>query len=256
MPSIEEKIAELANDVSNTLSLPNQVVIAAQTQIALVGNEYQTRIATLVTDVFVAGTNGLDTNPGTLASPVKTIQRALAMTPRGGRCRVLLKENIIVAAPIFISGRDLNITSDSSVRHTISFTRELVTAVTPNLRQISGFRLDGICSVNFSGVGVILSELDGTWPGFSDTGFSALIGWSSSSTISLTQITMLNCDLNIPATPFGALLDGSSVPFMLLLSAITFVGAATSLNGKVIRGITAVGGTAASKNILTNLATV
>jgi hypothetical protein len=254
--SIETSIAALIAQAGQLLNLPQDIANAAQTQIVAIGNEYQARIANLSRTVYVHPVTGEDTNSGDVGSPVKSIQRALAMTPRGGMCRVLLQDAIIITQPIFVTGRELQINSDGAVRHAVSFDRELVVAVTPNLRQLKAFRLDGNASVNFSGVRINIPALDGTWPGFGDTGQSALISWSSSSTVAMSFVTIMNCDLDIPNNAFGALFDASSIPLGFIITSVTFVGQTTNLNGKVIRGYTSTAGTTPPRNLYTNLATI
>lgn len=252
--SLEASIAALTQQAGLLLDLPQTLATAATAKINEVGGVYNSRLAALETTVYINQTTGVDTAAGTAGAPVKTIQRALAMTPLGGRCYALLQGPYTVDAPIAINQRHLLVRSETSVRHVVSFTRRLVDTVTPNLRSLDGFSLTGNASLVISGLRLNVPALDGTWPTYTGSN-ETMIQLRSSTDAGQRYYAIINCDLDIPASPFGALIS-DGVPQAAWISSNTLVGAATSLNGKVLRGYTNVAGVAPPAYFQTTLTAI
>lgn len=243
--SLEQSIADLTQQAGGLLDLPQAIANAATSQINAIGNAYQARLATLTTTAYIDQALGSDTAAGTLAAPYKSIEKALAMTPRGGRCIAVLKgDYVISAASIAVNGIDLLIQSDSSVKRNLYFERYLITSTTPNYRAIYGFKLGGGAKLTLSGLTVNFPAVDGSWGTYSAAN-SHMIGAKDSTDWLPLTVSLISCNLNIPATPFCSILEGSNLIDMLGYGN-TLTGAVTSLLGRLFADQTNTAGVAAN----------
>lgn len=254
MTTTEQQIAAFTQQAGLLLDLPQQIANTATAQINAVGNAYQTRLNTSVGTFWIDQVNGLDTNPGTQASPLKTITKALTLVPMGGRCECRLLTGYTIDTTIVVDNRQLILTSFNTVRHPIQFTRKLNQNVVPNQRDIAGIRLIGQASLAIHLLGIVIPPLDGQW-GTYNSGSSELFGSYGSNMTGAQSVAITSCDITIPETPYSAFVS-PFYPITLLVSGVTLLD--QPLNGKVVRSITATAGTATSTlpYLNTNLLTV
>ena len=252
MPTITEQLASLSAEIVGVKNKADAVAAAATTKIAELGTTYQTLIATLSTTVYVNQTTGLDTNAGTALAPIKTLQRAVAMTPRGGKCRTLLQTNYLLDADLSLDQRALFIESDSGVKRRLTFDQasEIISAVETRYRR--QFILSGFATLHFYGLTVV--EPTANNPALATDYRRNMIRNSFWGYHSLNAIGISGCDIEIPAAnPFGWFMNAAS-PMSLMVSANTITTATVA--GRWFEGITA--GTASTTLpwLITNLATL
>lgn len=229
--SLESSIAALTQQAGLLMDLPQQVNAAAQAQIASMGAAYQSHIAGLSVSAYVDQINGLDTNSGALATPFKTIEKALSITPRGGFCCVLLKSDYTLTGDITVDGVHLSIVSDSSIKRALTFERQLLTAFTPALRAVRQFKLSS-GSLNLSGLTINFPFIDGDWGNYAPAN-SHIVGGNGSYQWRPIDVTVFNCNVNIPASPFCSFIQ-SAVLADLHWYGNTLTGAVTSVNGRLL----------------------
>jgi hypothetical protein len=254
--SIEQSIADLVAIGGRNLQLPQDIAQTATNQIAAVGAAYQARVASLTTTFVVNQATGSDTGTGTAAAPFRSIDQALSLTPRGGRCYVSLAADYTLSAHnILVDGKDLIVRSDSSVKRALVFERYLEATLTPNLRGVRGFHLGG-GSLSLLGLTINIPVLDGSWGNYLPAN-SSVIGVSDSENWRPLTVTVYNCAVVIPAVPFCALFDGS-VLVDLTWYANALTGAVTSLNGRILSDQPNTAGVATPQvpSLRTNLTTI
>lgn len=258
--SLETSIANLVAIGGQNLTLPQQIANAAQDKLAEMAAAYQGHLSSLLVAVSVDQVNGLDTNAGTAAAPLKTLQKALSLTPRGGMCVVTLLGDYTLTADVAIDGKKLCIYSGGGAKKNIYFDRFANNAVAPAQRNCRKFTFRQGGALLLFGCTVNVPVLDATYNGLTAASELALcggIGDYGADGLDAITLQMYLCDYKIPATPYCCMLP-ASMPIDLVIIANTLNGAITSLNGQVMSGITAAGGTAASGVSLlrTNLSTI
>lgn len=258
MSSLEQSIANLVAIGGQNLNLPQQVAAAAQNQINAVGAAYTSRLNSLLVAWYVNQATGLDTNPGTLAAPLKSIERALELSPRGAMVRIYLQSDYAIsAAPIAIDGRRVRIGSADATRYAITPARSIDDTVTPNLRRLAGFDLQNGGGVIFYGVRINIPALEAPWSAYGEHFMNAFVSGGGAFAAGLHHVAFASCDISMPATIHAPLLQGTQL-WSFATTSVVLVGAATSLNGKILGGYTAAAGTATSgiPGLVTSLATV
>jgi len=256
--SLESSIATLTQQAGLLMDLPQQVADVAQAQIAAIGAAYQTHLATLSTTFYVDQVNGLDTQAGTVNAPLKSLGKALALTPRGGICVALLKSDYTLADVTLVDGRLLAIVSDSVVKRNIYFSRLLDATTTPNNRYPACFKMSNDARIAFVGVTLNMPVLDGSWTAITLSGtYRGLISPGGYFGYEEFGVAVSLCDVNIPTTPFCPLIMNSSGVHVHWFSN-TLTGDVTSINGRLFEGQTNTAGVASNTLswLQTGLATV
>lgn len=228
--SLEQSIADLTTEAGKLMDLPQSIATAATQQITAIGNAYQARLNGLQGTFYVDAVNGADNAPGSIDAPLKSIQRALTLIPRGGVCTVILKSDytMTTASRITIDGRRLILLSDSeAVRRNLFFER----GVNDNIRYLAGFIISNGGAITVRGLTLNMPPLDGGWPALTPARSGmfmspAVIGWETAS------IVVSYCDVVIPATPFGYFLSALMNPALVWYSN-TLTGATASILGRM-----------------------
>lgn len=253
--SLESSIAALATQGGLLLDLPQQFSTMASAKLAEHTAWWMSRAAAMEAVFYVDPVAGVDTAAGTLVAPLKTIQRAVDLVPVGGTGWINLTGPVTLNAHITIKNRWISISSSSSTRHAINFERYSGTINATIHRRCYSFRLRGTASICISGLTLNVPALDFPYTTYSSDGNDFLMGSDGVVWLGTHSITLYSCDIAIPIAPFGALIS-DQMPLQFSLWSCTATNQA--LNGKIIRGITATGGTATSTvpYITTNLTTV
>ncbi len=254
--SLEQSIADLVAIGGQNLALPQAIADTATQKLAAMAATYQGHLASFNTTFYVNAVTGSDNNAGTVAAPFATIQKAVALTPRGGRCLVILASNITLTADVYLDGIYLTVKSSGGTKYAISFDRYIIDTTTPNYRAVRGFRLFGGSGLQLSGVTINYPVLDGAYTNYTAAN-STLIGSIGSDNWFMINVTISNCDVNIPAAPFCALIL-SADQLRLCWYSNTLTGAITSINGRILADQTNTAGVATNtlSYILTNLTTI
>ncbi len=255
--SLESSIAALTQQAGLLMDLPQQVNAAALAQINAIGAAYQSRIAGMTPTFYVNQVTGADANAGTLASPFRSLQKAIDQTPFGGRVHIILQaDHTIAGAPIFSYGRHVHISSDSGVKHNLYFERHIDASTTPAYRGVRGFLLAAGGSLSLRGVTINVPLLDDNYTTYApfNMGLFAAVGtewWQA------LHVTMYLCDYKIPAAPYCSMFPSESL-VVLRAYGLTLNGATTSLSGQVSAAQTNTAGVATTTLpwILSNLTTI
>lgn len=255
--SLESSIAALTQQAGLLMDLPAQVNTAAQVQIAAMGAAYQGRLANLAVAFYVNQASGLDTNPGTLVAPFKSVEKALELTPRGGICTVYLTGPYLMDRTIVVDGRHLELQSASSIKHALSFERYVEAFGGATLyRGMRNFFIQRLGSIAIRDLTIVVPQIDGNWGSYPLHGLiSGIVGVSGSGAMPIGQVVLGYVDITIGAAPFSHLIGSVGNPIMVNAFAVV---SGASLNGRWFEGITAPGGTASTTLpwLVTNLATV
>lgn len=254
--SLEQSIAALTTQAGLLLDLPAQITTTAQAQIAAITAAYNARIAGLTIEVWINPLTGNDANTGTGAGvPLRTIERALALTPFGGRAVCRLQGDYTLTADIIVDYRTLTLFSDNNVQRNLNFTRLLDQTVAPNLRNVAGFRMNGISLIQINGLTINVPAVDAPWSGYGAGSKVALISSLQGQPGGNQAVNFTNTAINLPATSFPIL---GYTPLLLYMAGITLPGATTSLNGRLIDGYSSSSGVSAASVpfLVTNLTTI
>lgn len=139
--SLEQTIANLQQQAGLLLDLPQQIATTATQQIDRVGNAYVTHINRL-TERFYVSENGADTSSGLdTENPLKTIKKAVDLCPVGGIVDIVLMSNIHVANDVIIDGKTVNIISQGSTRHVLSFEHYEISSNSVEFSRLHSFML-------------------------------------------------------------------------------------------------------------------
>jgi hypothetical protein len=240
--SLEDTIALAAQEVGKAREEVLKVAGLSTQQIAAVTQAYLTIIAQMKTNFFVDFAGGNDASPGTEASPLKTITRALALTPFGGSCTCTLKSDYTVSSLIFVDGRQLTVKS-ALQKYNLFFERLSTLGTNPLYRYPVCFYLDGDSSVAINNCIINVPELGN---------FAAYTPASSPSSLFSVNPdrrgdwVIRQCDVKIPAQPFCSLFQGSTELLGISWQSNVLNGAQTSLLGNLLSSQTNPAGVATS----------
>lgn len=236
--SLENSIATLTEQVSLVLDSASRVEAAATAQINKVGAAYSSRLAAMSTTFYVDQLLGNDANEGTQASPLKTINRAVALTPPGGGiCTTNLLSDYHVDADINLSGRKL-IVGRVGVTRKLTFAKyTLDPGTNVTYRAVRGFVSDGrFCHVALSGLNVELPEAVANEIGLPESTYPAIFKeqWALAPGAGIFEF--YNCSVSVPLERYGPLCGFSGATFISLVT--TFGGARGHIRGRVFSGVT------------------
>lgn len=199
---------------------------------------------------YVHQLDGLDTNDGALATPLKTIDKALAMTPYGGICIIFLLADYALASQVLgFEGRFLEIRSYDPANQR---------ALRPAYYSASGGQtiLSGFSSI--AGAVIALREVQLVLP--TQIGFTAPSGINNcfvrtinagSSPLLAMKMSFTSVTEVAGATAFLIGADGSAIT--LEAQDTTFP---SGFAGRYVRGAAAGVNPATLSNVLTNLSTL
>lgn len=197
---------------------------------------------------YVHQVNGLDTNTGTSGSPLKSIDKALANTPFGGICSILLQADYNLAVDVVgLDGRYLEIrTDDSANKRTL---RPAYYTNSGNLQQIAGFP-------TVAGAMVFLRELNIIFP--TATGLPAVpsslpncfVRAATTSSTILLGLKMVDCVVTEAVGALATLMGASASSMALDLVGTSFP---SGFGGRYVLAVA--GGTNPNTlgNVLTNI---
>ncbi len=95
--SLEQSIADLQAQAVLLLDLPQEIADAADAKITSLTDTFNAKQDKMQVMFYVDRAVGLDTNEGTEAALLKTIQKALDLTPHGGTCNVRLLADYLIS---------------------------------------------------------------------------------------------------------------------------------------------------------------
>lgn len=194
---------------------------------------------------------GLDTNAGTAASPLKTINKAIANTPVTGVCQVQLLGDYVVDSPIAVNVGLLRIVGDGAKRglnFKYFYGADAASA-------LGGFVYgEGCQGMEIANCTLALPTITGVAvSGMSTRGASAFRTYGATTLPTLCCLGLNACTVTKAADFVGALITTSLAGVSLQVSSTTFP---SDMAGKYIGGIAAGTNPNTLSNILTNLASL
>ena len=258
MTTLADRIADFEAQANQLLDLPQQIANTAQARINQIGNYWDARVQAAHTIAYMHQQIGDDDAAGTESAPLKSVEEALRRTPPGGVCEVRLLAGYHFADVVPVRQSYLVMKSASSIRHAVTLERKFYDSAGTQMRITGGVRLLDRAAVRYTGVTLVEPPLDGSWGSYDPiNGYSGFAQMGNSSTVGGQMVALTYCDIQVPSTPFSALVGNeSSYPVELHVTAC--VATDQPLTGHLLSGATDTNGTAASSLpwLLTNLTTV
>lgn len=210
-------------------------------------------------DWYVDPVLGLDSNPGTLAAPLKTIERAIAATPSSGLCNIQLLKDYDVARQINSTCAALVVfgatgTETLRVKY-FQQTTDYSNPSAPFETRLGGFALQRQASnIELRGLTIILPSPAGVTPAVVNSRMNSFIRtYGSFSVPPLTGIQMNAVTVQKASDFVGSLISAPSSCVALGCGGVSFP---TDFAGRYIDGIAAGTDTKTLSRIVTNLATL
>lgn len=254
--AVQDDIAAALAAIAGAKDALSSIAGQATGAIAQVTAAYNQRLSSLVGSYVVNQATGSDSNVGSSASPLRSIEAAIAKVPRGGLVEIAMQTDYTIEAPITIGDRRVLIYSVTGVQRSINFSVTQDMSVTPGSRVCNGFRLDGSSALSILNMRVIVPPI-GAYAGLLDRLSAALFRQVSQYGLAAQSVCLLSCAIEIPAAPFGPIVQGDW-PLTLAVIECSLPGAVTSLNGRLVGGYVNTSGVPANTvpSITTNLATI
>lgn len=196
---------------------------------------------------YVSQLNGDDGALGTTEAPMKTISRAIAATPKGGTCEILLRGDYTLEATIIVNNRRLVLRGESGlVTGSKLIVKEYPSGET---RALGSFQAKGDVSFEFTDMTVSLPDVAAA------TGtlnmYYALIYAGGNSMPVFLPVKLYNFAFELRGT-FGGKFIGAGIPCLSLSAVNTTIPAA--MEGSMVTGVAAGKDPSTLPNVITNIA--
>lgn len=249
MTDTATQLADFLSLAAANVALPAAIATTANARIAAHQSAWDARLAALDGTIYVNQVTGADTAEGTAAGPMQSVQAAIDRAPRGGAVTITLQGAYNFATQVDLKGRNVRLVADGSIRHSLTFERSVSTALT---RVLAGIRFGIGSKLAIGGLKIVVPDITG-YTMNADYGDAVVFGIKYPNY--QTFVGLVNCDIQIGATPFGALVSDAACNALTVVSC-TFTDQPAP--GKIVRGQTNTGGVAASTipSLLTNLTTI
>lgn len=201
---------------------------------------------------FVNQLTGQDSNPGTVAEPLRSIDKAIANTPVGGTCIVRLQSDYRHETyNLVVTSRVLLITSD-----TLGTKRKLIctyqSSVTSNASYLSGFGLTSGAHLGFRELHIALPSPEGITPVPGGTA-NALIKTYSAQVTGMISLKLDTCDITAADGLTASLLPNIACAVVFQSVGCSFPA---GFAGRYIQGVVAGTASTSLSNLLTNHSTL
>lgn len=243
--SLESGIADLtkaASDLIATFNGKNAAINAALTAALLA---VPVNKKTYYVD-YVAGS---DSNDGKMATPFKTIDKAVASTPYGGICTVLLASDYDITVDISVEGVSLQLGSS-----TVGTKRKLNAKIyqgTSNEQRLASFLLQTASSISLKDMSIVFPSVTGLSSAPSG-GPNTFFRGTQSGQAPLIQVKLLDSEVvDVPGA--NAVLAYAPTSAMLLEAYNTTFP--SGFGGRYVFGMASGSQASSNNNILTNLNT-
>lgn len=205
MPTTEQAISDLTAQASLLMDLPQSLAATATQQIATITNSYNSRIATLAVTRYVHQVAGDDVNNNgqTLATPYKTLAKALADCPSGGTCDIVLDSDYqITGADIAVNNKSVRIrTSANGTKRSLTFERY----ESAGYRMLRNFTFSWGGQLFFQECALVMPD-DAGMSIYTD--LNGAMFYQTSTTRGVNTVSFYMCDISIPANPYTKIFSG------------------------------------------------
>lgn len=245
--SLETQIGDLVTKTTALVDIYNgkktEIDTAVQKAIAAVPTNKKV--------LYVHQTNGLDTNDGTINAPLRTLEKAIAMTPVGGVLSLRLLSDYTMTGEIAMEGIKMELRTDTIATRRV-------------LRPVYYKAADGLttfitCFSALLGAEYSLRDITIELPSATGQspvptgGNNALIKANATSPVTNLAIKMINCEVvDLPGAT-AALTSSSTSALLLAITGTTFPAA---FAGRYSAAIAAGTSSTSVPYLVTNLATM
>lgn len=241
--SLESQIAELVGVNNKLVEYFNtkKAAIDAAVSAAVAAAPQITRV------LYVDQAAGSDDNLGTTASPFRTIQRAVDVTPAGGRCEVWLMSDYTLASHVRLFGHKILLRGEETKGRRLIL-NEFLPDTSDSLPRIG-------CFWHGAGSSVELSNLTLVFPNSSAevSNYCALTISSGPSSPTISSLRLHACSFEMRGTYRGRLI-GPETSLVALAVYNTAIPAAFA--GRIVPGVAAGTESKTLSHVITNLSTL
>ncbi len=245
--SLESQIADLVSATNSLIATFNTkksgIDAAVAAAIAAVPSMAKTN--------YVNQLTGSDTNDGTAASPLKTIDKAIGNTPVGGVARVMLQADYVLSVNVSLDARTLILYSD------VSGTKRKVTSSyysseNGTISYLAGFAQSNGGQMLAQDITFVIPGPAGVVPapgGFTTSLFKSTAGGGAI----ICSVKLTSCDVQAAADFNGTLVGAPNSAVVFEAVSTTFPSA---FGGRYIYGAAAGTAVASLSNLVTNLTAI
>lgn len=198
--SLEQTISSLQERAGLLLERQEAQEARVEGHIDNIAAAYTAHINRLSALLYVSSTGDDAASGLTPDAPLATINKAADITPMGGAAEIRLLSDIHVTEDIAVTGKTLNLYSNTSVKHEITFQHDIVTSGANQFSRPKSFEISRAGFVSARGLTIVLPH--------SNDVFSSLIYDNASSLFrpstnqadrsALTSIALVGCDVDRP----------------------------------------------------------
>lgn len=200
---------------------------------------------------YVHQISGLDTNDGGIAAPLRTIEKAIAMTPVGGVLSLRLLSDYTMASEISMEGIKMELRTDVIAQR--RFLRPVYYKATDNLTTfISCFSTLMGSEFSFRDISIEMPSATAQNP-VPMGGNNALIKANATSPATLLAVKMINCEVLDLAGATATLTSSSTSALLLAVTGTTFPA---GFSGRYAAAIAAGTASTSVPYLVTNLPTL
>lgn len=240
--SLESQIAEL-------IAVNNKLVDYFNTKKGAIDAAVSAAVAAapnITRVLYVDQVAGNDDNLGTTASPFRTIQRAIDVTPAGGRCEIWLLSDYTLSTHIRLFGHKILVRGEETKGR-----RLILNEFMPDneaLPRIGCFWQSAVSSVE-------LSNLTISFPNSSAevSNYCALSISSGSNSPLLTSLRLHSCTLELRGTYRGRIIGPET---SLVALAVYNTAIPSAMAGRIVPGVAAGTESKTLSHVITNLSTL
>ncbi|ULL06028.1 hypothetical protein JNO42_03175 [Pseudomonas putida] len=200
--------------------------------------------------LYINQLTGSDTADGSYATPLKTLEKAIAMTPTGGLLSARLLADYAYSAHVTVEGISLEIRSD-----TIGTKRALKPAYfsdTDGVISLASLAVMLGGQISMRDVSLQLPTVNGiaTPP---VGGFNTAIKSNTTGTSPFLAIKMINCEIVDAPGATASLCSPAGMPLLLAVTGVSFPA---SFGGRYVAGVTSGVSANTLPHVVTNVATL
>jgi len=200
--------------------------------------------------LYINQLTGSDTADGSFSAPLKTLEKAIAMTPTGGLLSARFLSDYAYSGHIVVEGISLEMRSD-----TIGTKRALKPAYFSDADGVMSLAAVAIMlggQVSMRDMSLQLPTVTGiaTPPA---GGFNTAIKSNTTGTSPFLAVKMINCEVVDAPGATASLCSAAGMPLILAITGVSFPA---SFGGRYLAGVTAGVSSNTLPHVVTNLATL
>lgn len=201
----------LTTDITSIVARADALIATFEARKAAIDTAVAAALAaapSLSRTFYIDAVLGNDAGSGEIGAPLQTIARAAALTPLGGFGSVRLLSDVHVGADIIVDGKDLSImSSDSAIRRRLTFERYADTSSGSPQRALRGFLMTRCGKLTLRSLTIEMPDAAGYEAAQLGAAAALIKPSGGSAGAFFTAIKISSCDVKLPVTPFGPMID-------------------------------------------------